>query len=96
MSITSVVSATIIKYAKWVVEDKVREIQRRLIDSVKVTAIKPSSMISAVVLNDVPTPRTFVSKERHTTITTAEIIERWLIGLSQATDTLKKMTQRIV
>ena len=78
------------------VEDEVHEIQRRLIDSVKVTAIKPSAMISAVVLNDIPSPRTFVSKERHTSITASELSDRWLIGLSQATDTLKKTTQRIV
>ena len=48
-----------------------------------------------MVLNDVPTPRTFVSKERHKNITTAELSESWLIGMSQATDTLKKTTQRI-
>ena len=77
-------------------EDEVPEIQRQLIDSVKVTAIKPSATISAVVLNGVPTPRTFVSKERHTNITAAELSERWLIGLIQATDTLKKTTKRIV
>ena len=47
-----VVSATRIKYATCNVEDEVRKIQRILIDSVKVTAIKPSAMISAVVLND--------------------------------------------
>ena len=92
----AVVSATRIKYATCDVEDEVREIQRILIDSVKVTAIKPSATISAVVLNNVPTPRTFVSKERHKNITAAELSERWLIGMSQATDTLKKTTQRIV
>ena len=77
-------------------EDEVREIQRRLIDSVKVTAIKPSATISAVVLNGIPSPRKLVSKERHTSITATELSEQWLIGLSQATDTLKKTTQRIV
>ena len=78
------------------VEDEVCEIQRRFIDSVKVTAIKPSATILSVVLNDIPSPRTFVSKECHTSITAAELSERWVIGLSQATDTLKKTTQRIV
>ena len=92
----AVVSATRAKYATCDVEDEVREIQRRLIDSVKVTAIKPSATISAVVLNDIPSPRKFVSKERHTSITATELSEQWLIGLSQATDTLKKTTQRIV
>ena len=67
-----------------------------MIDSIKVTSIKPSATISAVVLNDIPSPRTFVSKERHTSITAAELSERWLIGLSQATDTLNKTTQLIV
>ena len=88
----AVVSATRIKYATCNLEDEVREIQRRLIDSVKVTVIKPSASISAVVLNDIPSPRTFLSKERHTNITAAELSERWLIGLSQATYTLKKTT----
>ena len=92
----AVVSATRIKYATCDVEDEVREIQRRLIDCVKVTAIKPSAMISAVVLNEIPSPRTFVSKELHTSITAAELSERWLIRLSQDNDTLKKTAQRIV
>ena len=75
----AVVYATSIKYATCDVEDEVRKIQRRLIDSVKVTVIKPSATILAVVLNDVPNPRTFMSKELHTTITAAELSERWLI-----------------
>ena len=37
-----------------------------------------------------------MSKERHTSITAAKLSERWLIRLSQVTDTLKKTTQRIV
>ena len=49
----AVVSATRIKYATCDVEDEVSDIQRRLIDSVKVTAIIPSATISAVVLNDI-------------------------------------------
>ena len=92
----AVVSATRIKCATCDVEDEFCEIQRRLIDSVKLTVIKPSATILVVVLNDIPSPRTFLSKERHTSITAAELSERWLIGLSQATDTLKKTTQRIV
>ena len=70
----AVVSATRVKYATCNVEDEVREIQRRLIDSIKVTAIKPSATISAVVLNDILSPRTFVTKERHTSITEAELV----------------------
>ena len=58
----AVVSATRVKYATCDVEDEVCEIQRRLVDSVNVTAIKPSATISAVVLNYIPSPRTFVSK----------------------------------
>ena len=69
----AVVSETRIKYATCDVEDEVCEIQRRLIDSVNMTAIKPSATILAVVLSDVPNPSIFVSKERHTTITAAEI-----------------------
>ena len=48
----------------------------------------------AVVLNDIPSPRTFVSKERHTNITAAELSKRWIIGLIQATDTLSFTSPR--
>ena len=52
--------------------------------------------ISEISLDNVPTPRTFVSKERHLEVTATELSERWLIGLAQATATLKSTTQKIV
>ena len=47
-------------------------------------------LISAVrvpdVLEDVPGRRTFVSEERHSSVTPEELSERWCIGLEQARD----------
>ena len=49
-------------------DNDIRGYQRRLIASVKVTsAVKVN--ISAIDLDDVPTLRTFASKERHSAVT---------------------------
>ena len=52
--------------------------------------------ISAIDLDDVPTLRTFATKERHSAVTATKLSEQWLIGLAQATATLKSTTQKIV
>ena len=44
-------------------------------------------------LPDVPSERTFQSKERHSTITPSDLSERWYMGLGQVTQTLKVTTQ---
>lgn len=46
------------------------------------------------VLEDVPMRRTFVSNERHTRVSPAELSERWGIGLTQATNTIQVTTQK--
>ena len=76
-------------------DDDIRGYQRRLIASVKITsAVK--AKISAIELDDVSTPRTFVSKERHSEVTATELSKQCMIGLVQATATLKSTTQNIV
>ena len=76
-------------------DDNIQGYQRCLIASVKVTyAVKVK--ISTIALDDVPTPCTFVSKEQNLAVTATEISERWLIGLAQATTTLKSTTKKIV
>ena len=47
-------------------------------------------------LHDVPSARTFQSKERHSAVTTSDLSKRWYIGLGQATQTLKVTTQRLM
>ena len=47
-------------------------------------------------LQDVPSARTFKSKERHSTVTPSDLSERWYIGLGQARQTLKVTTQRFM
>ena len=76
-------------------EDDIRGYQRRLIASVKLTAAAKAK-ISAISLDDVPTPRTFTSKEQHSAVTATELSEQWLIGLAQATATLNSTTQNTV
>ena len=85
-SISSTISAVLYDYNEK--DDDIRGYQRRLTASVKVTsAVKVN--ISAIVLDDVPTTRTFVSKEQHSAVTATKLSEQWLIGLAQATATLK-------
>ena len=81
-------------------------IMHRLISSVKVYTAPPSSTmggaagsrarVSRVKVQDVISAHRFESKERHTSVTNQELSERWCIGLGQATETLKRTTQRIV
>ncbi|KAI2499334.1 Reverse transcriptase (RNA-dependent DNA polymerase) [Fragilaria crotonensis] len=42
---------------------------------------------------DIPLPKTFATSKRHSDITAQELSERWLIGLSQAHETIKVTTQ---
>lgn len=58
-------------------------IVERLISEVRVTD----------VLEDVPQRRTFVSNERHCSVSAAELRERWGIGLTQASNTIGITTQ---
>ena len=51
--------------------------------------------ISAIALDDVPTPRTFVSKELNSAVTATKLSKQWIIGLAQATATSKSNTQNI-
>ena len=73
----------------------IRGYQRRLIGTVKGTsAVKVK--ISEIALDNVPTPSTFVSKERHLAVMATELSEQWLVGLDQATVTLKSTKQKII
>ena len=45
---------------------------------------------------DVPSAQTFHAKERKMTITTADLSERWFIGLKQAKKTICATTQRLL
>ena len=76
-------------------DDNIWGYQRHLIASLKVTSAA-NAKILAIALDNVPTPCTFVSKERHLAVTATELSKRWLIGLAQATATLKSTTQNIV
>ena len=76
-------------------DNGIRGYHRRLIANVKVTS-DVKVKISAIVLDHVPTTCTFVSKERHLSVTTTILSERWLLSLAQTTATLKSTTQKIV
>ena len=66
-----------------------QELVERMISQVKVSDVRVDEMPT-----DVPLRRTFVSNERHTAVTAAELSERWCIGLAQATNTIRITTQR--
>jgi hypothetical protein len=65
------------------------ELVERIVSQVLISDVRIDD-----VLTDVPLRRTFVSNERHTAVTAAELSERWCIGLAQATNTIRITTQR--
>ena len=76
-------------------------LQHTIYDPIMVASLMSSHVQVAEVatpsaLQDVPSARMFQSKERHPTITPADLSERWYIGLGQATETLKVTTQRLM
>ena len=70
--------------------------QLRLIASVNVTDTTKSRKIVQVDVADLPAANTFVSTERHTSVTLEDLSKRWGIRLQQAKETLKRTTQKIV
>ena len=48
------------------------------------------------VPSDVPTRKTFLSKERHSQVSPEELSDRWCIGLAQAKNTIEVTTQTSV
>ena len=76
-------------------------LQHTIYDPIMVASLMSSHVQVAQVttpstLQDVPSARTFQSKERHATVTSSDLSERWYIGLGQATQTLKVTTQRFM
>ena len=56
----------------------------------------PEGEQNPTIRQDIPSARTFQSRELHLGITPADISERWYVGLSQANTTLNATTQRLV
>ena len=73
------------------------DLAERLISRVFIDDVWVENVVSDVRVEptptDVPLRRTFISDERHTAVSTAELSERWCIGLAQATNTIKVTTQ---
>jgi hypothetical protein len=61
---------------------------QRLISGVMISEVRTDNIPS-----DFPFRRTFVSDERYYAVTAAELSDRWCIGLTQATNTLRITTQ---
>ena len=73
-------------------------LQHTIYDPIMVASLMSSHVQVAEVtvpptLQDIPSARTFQSKEHHSTITPSDLSERWYIGLSLATQMLKATTQ---
>ena len=76
-------------------------LQHTIYDPTMVASLMSSHVQVAQVtvpptLQDVPSARTFQSKECHSTVTPSDLSERWYIGLGQATQTVKATTQRLM
>ena len=76
-------------------------LQQTIYDPIMVASLMSSHVQVAEVtvpspLQDVPSARTFQSKERDSTVTPSDLSERWYIGLGKATQTLKATTQRLM
>jgi hypothetical protein len=83
--------------AQIIISVKINEIPVEHV-SVEHVSVEPTHVVISDaridnVLDDVPLRRTFVSDQRHTAVTAAELSERWCIGLAQATNTIKITTQ---
>jgi hypothetical protein len=73
------------------------DLMRRLISSLRVTGGNTiTARNSNVESHDMPAERTFISKERHSSVTAEDLSERWGISFDQAAQTLKKTTQRMI
>jgi hypothetical protein len=72
-----------------------RLISQVLISDVRTKATTISDIRVENVPSDVPLRRTFISDERHSAITAADLSERWGIGLAQATNTIKVTTHQL-
>ena len=67
-------------------------LSRRLISMARLTDI-PHQQVGADT-NDVPSTKTFVSKDRHPVVSAESISERWFIGIDNAAQTYKVTTQK--
>jgi hypothetical protein len=66
----------------------VHGVVEQLIAGIQVADVKIAEVQATVVLDDVPTRRTFISKDRHPKITAEEFSKCWGIGLKQAANTI--------
>ena len=78
-------------------------VEPSLVDTIDNPATFAERLISSVQVHDpnmdkanVPSAQTFHTKERKTTVTTADLSERWFIGLAQAEKTIRATTQRLL
>ena len=73
------------EYLLHTVEPTLVELRERLISAID---------ISPTRLDDIPARRTFVSHDRHSSLTAESIAEAWCIGIKRARQTLTATTQR--
>ena len=67
-----------------------------MVASLMLSYVQITEVTTTSTLQDVPSARTFRSKDRHSTVTPSDLSERWYIGLGQATQTLKVTTQQLM
>ena len=67
-----------------------------MVASLMSSHVQVAEMTMPSTVLDIPSTRTFQSKECHSSVAPSHLNERWYIGLGQTTQTLKVTTQRLM
>ena len=67
-----------------------------MVESLMSSHVQVTEVTAPSTIQDIPTARTFQSRECHSTVTPSDLSERSYIGLGQATQTLKATKQRLM
>ena len=68
---------------------------KRMISSVRIV-MSDDAVIRSIAQVDVKDPKTYNSKERHSSVTAEDLAQKWSISVAQAAMTLKATTQRFL
>ena len=83
------------KYSKYRADRMAARIVADIISKEKTTQHVSLADKQVDIMQDVSMPRTFLSKNRHSSTTSEDLSERWVLSISQAELTLKETTQKL-
>ena len=88
------VAATVQEINK-VDHEKIQAKAARIVSEIARGEFKPEDKYKDEVIEDSEPPRTFLSSDRHSSMTPEDLSERWGLSLKQAELTLKASTQKL-